>query len=136
MQPLTTTKMISPDNAYTAVETASPRDSVTLHGGDGQHQPDGILPNKENKRTATTIRDLEKHIGDKYPRSARGYKKKGEPEDVQVFEEEVKGDINYHCLKWWQAGMLMIAETISLGILSIVSMRTVTHDAPELIIRH
>ncbi|KAI5925486.1 aromatic and neutral aliphatic amino acid permease [Camillea tinctor] len=28
-------------------------------------------------------------------------------------------EINYRTLKWWQAGMVMIAETISLGILSL-----------------
>ncbi|KAI1498606.1 aromatic and neutral aliphatic amino acid permease [Biscogniauxia marginata] len=35
------------------------------------------------------------------------------------FANEDGDEINYRSLKWWQAGMVMIAETISLGILSL-----------------
>lgn len=39
------------------------------------------------------------------------------------FAGEVEdGDINFKSLAWWQAGMVMIAETISLGILSLPSV--------------
>lgn len=33
-----------------------------------------------------------------------------------------EGDIEFRSLAWWQAGMVMIAETISLGILSLPSV--------------
>ncbi|RAK71276.1 amino acid transporter [Aspergillus fijiensis CBS 313.89] len=39
------------------------------------------------------------------------------PEDP--FGEEVEGQMQYKTLSWWQCGMLMIAETVSLGILSL-----------------
>ncbi|RAL10145.1 amino acid transporter [Aspergillus homomorphus CBS 101889] len=35
------------------------------------------------------------------------------------FGEEVEGQMRYKTLSWWQCGMLMIAETVSLGILSL-----------------
>lgn len=48
-------------------------------------------------------------------------KKKGyEYEDPFAGEEE--GDVQYRTLAWWQAAMIMIAETISLGILSLPSV--------------
>jgi hypothetical protein len=32
------------------------------------------------------------------------------------------GEVDYHSMSWWQCGMIMIAETISLGILSLPSV--------------
>jgi hypothetical protein len=32
------------------------------------------------------------------------------------------GELDYHSMNWWQCGMIMIAETISLGILSLPSV--------------
>ena len=37
-------------------------------------------------------------------------------------EDAEPGDVKYKTLEWWQAGMIMIAETISLGILSLPSV--------------
>lgn len=37
------------------------------------------------------------------------------------FGDEEKGEIKYRTMKWWQCGMIMIAETVSLGILSLPS---------------
>lgn len=37
-------------------------------------------------------------------------------------ENTGSGDIHYKSCKWWQTGMLMLAETISLGILSLPSV--------------
>ncbi|KAK4135085.1 hypothetical protein BT67DRAFT_449331 [Trichocladium antarcticum] len=34
-------------------------------------------------------------------------------------EKDASEEINYHTLTWWQAGVVMIAETVSLGILSL-----------------
>ncbi|KAK4948101.1 hypothetical protein LTR10_013155 [Elasticomyces elasticus] len=38
------------------------------------------------------------------------------------FGEEEEGDVKYRTLEWWQCSMIMIAETISLGILSLPSV--------------
>ncbi|KAJ5234221.1 uncharacterized protein N7469_003389 [Penicillium citrinum] len=42
------------------------------------------------------------------------------PED-DPFGNEESGEVKYRVMKWWQAGMLMVAENISLGILSLPS---------------
>ncbi|KAJ5957812.1 Amino acid transporter transmembrane [Penicillium viridicatum] len=36
-----------------------------------------------------------------------------------AFGDEANAEIKYKVLKWWQGGLLMVAETISLGILSL-----------------
>ncbi|KAI0593334.1 aromatic and neutral aliphatic amino acid permease [Biscogniauxia sp. FL1348] len=43
-------------------------------------------------------------------------------------------EINYRSLKWWQAGMVMIAETISLGILSLPAVIANVGLAPGIIL--
>lgn len=42
--------------------------------------------------------------------------------DSDPFGDEEEGDVKYRTLKWWQCSMIMIAETISLGILSLPSV--------------
>ena len=46
-----------------------------------------------------------------------GYKGKDDP-----FGDESNAEVKYRTMHWWQAGMIMIAETISLGILSLPSV--------------
>ncbi|KAL4756732.1 transmembrane amino acid transporter protein-domain-containing protein [Aspergillus foveolatus] len=41
------------------------------------------------------------------------------PYRQDVFGDEEHAEVKYKVLKWWQCGLLMVAETISLGILSI-----------------
>lgn len=41
--------------------------------------------------------------------------------DEEPFGDEKEGEIKYRTVQWWQCGMIMIAETISLGILSLPS---------------
>ncbi|QKX53845.1 uncharacterized protein TRUGW13939_00925 [Talaromyces rugulosus] len=43
------------------------------------------------------------------------------PEYEDPFGNEEFADVKYRTLYWWQCGMIMIAETISLGILSLPS---------------
>jgi len=38
------------------------------------------------------------------------------------FGDEEEGDVRYRTLKWWQCSVIMIAETVSLGILSLPSV--------------
>lgn len=46
------------------------------------------------------------------------------------FGDEEFAEIKYRTLQWWQCGMIMIAETISLGILSLPSAVAVLGLAP------
>ncbi|KAJ6010170.1 hypothetical protein N7522_005186 [Penicillium canescens] len=41
--------------------------------------------------------------------------------DENPFGDELEGETKYRTMKWWQCSMIMIAETISLGILSLPS---------------
>ncbi|OQE22261.1 hypothetical protein PENSTE_c010G10280 [Penicillium steckii] len=45
--------------------------------------------------------------------------KKEEPSRQDAFGDEEFAEVKYKVLKWWQCGLLMVAETISLGILSL-----------------
>ncbi|KAH6840578.1 transmembrane amino acid transporter protein-domain-containing protein [Chaetomium sp. MPI-CAGE-AT-0009] len=52
---------------------------------------------------------------------------------VYTPDGEMKDDseeINYHTLTWWQAGVVMIAETVSLGILSLPAVVATLGLAP------
>ena len=44
-----------------------------------------------------------------------------EQQDPFATENHSKSDVCYRTLSWWQGGMIMIAETVSLGILSLPS---------------
>ncbi|RAL04682.1 putative neutral amino acid permease [Aspergillus ibericus CBS 121593] len=43
------------------------------------------------------------------------------PEPENPFSHDETGEVKYRTLAWWQCGMIMVAETISLGILSLPS---------------
>ncbi|KAE8153690.1 transmembrane amino acid transporter protein-domain-containing protein [Aspergillus avenaceus] len=45
--------------------------------------------------------------------------KRPDPEPQDVFGDETFAEVKYKVLKWWQCGLLMVAETISLGVLSL-----------------
>lgn len=70
---------------------------------------------------SSTDSDLEKRVssdagGPKdYDGSANSH---GEGE---VFGDEADKEVKYRTMKWWHAALVMIAETISLGILSLPS---------------
>ncbi|KAK4232825.1 transmembrane amino acid transporter protein-domain-containing protein [Achaetomium macrosporum] len=51
-------------------------------------------------------------------------------------DEENNGsiEINYHTLNWWQAGVVMIAETVSLGILSLPAVVASLGLAPGIVV--
>ncbi|OJJ46085.1 hypothetical protein ASPZODRAFT_117902 [Penicilliopsis zonata CBS 506.65] len=38
---------------------------------------------------------------------------------VDAFGDEENAEVKYKVLKWWQCGLLMVAETVSLGVLSL-----------------
>ncbi|GAB7348253.1 hypothetical protein MBLNU459_g6244t1 [Dothideomycetes sp. NU459] len=43
----------------------------------------------------------------------------GSVADIDPFGEESEGEVKYKTLKWWHAGLLLVAETVSLGVLSL-----------------
>jgi amino acid permease len=57
------------------------------------------------------------------------------PDEVED-EKEGAGseEINYHTLTWWQAGVVMIAETVSLGILSLPAVVATLGLAPGIVV--
>ncbi|RAQ51827.1 amino acid transporter [Aspergillus flavus] len=50
------------------------------------------------------------------------------------FGDEEFAEVKYRTLRWWQCGMIMIAETISLGILSLPSAMAALGLVPALIL--
>ena len=44
------------------------------------------------------------------------------PTLCEPFGDERNAQVQYRTMHWWQAGMIMVAETISLGILSLPSV--------------
>ncbi|KUM57244.1 hypothetical protein ACN42_g9944 [Penicillium freii] len=50
------------------------------------------------------------------------------------FGDEEFAEVKYRTLQWWQCGMIMIAETISLGILSLPSAMAVLGLVPAIIL--
>ncbi|KAI3293272.1 hypothetical protein DTO002I6_4923 [Penicillium roqueforti] len=50
------------------------------------------------------------------------------------FGDEHDAEIKYRTLQWWQCGMIMIAETVSLGILSLPSAVAVLGLVPAIIL--
>ncbi|OJJ65759.1 hypothetical protein ASPBRDRAFT_669490 [Aspergillus brasiliensis CBS 101740] len=63
--------------------------------------------------------------------------KKGEmmsPPRQDAFGDEEFAEVKYKVLKWWQGGLLMVAETISLGILSLPAAMAHLGLVPAIII--
>ncbi|KAJ5353410.1 hypothetical protein N7452_002384 [Penicillium brevicompactum] len=58
----------------------------------------------------------------------------GTNHEEDPFGDEQNGEIRYRTMKWWQCGMIMIAETVSLGILSLPSAVAVLGLAPAVIL--
>ena len=64
-------------------------------------------------------------------------KENGKSADLFVGEDHASvacGDIQFKSLKWWQCGMVMIAETVSLGILSLPSVLSTVGLIPGFIL--
>ncbi|KAG8527873.1 uncharacterized protein KY384_006789 [Bacidia gigantensis] len=66
---------------------------------------------------------------EKGSRQNKGYKSKEDP-----FGDESKSEVKYKTMAWWQAGMIMVAETISLGILSLPSVLAALGIVPGVIL--
>ncbi|KAH6641841.1 transmembrane amino acid transporter protein-domain-containing protein [Chaetomium tenue] len=70
-------------------------------------------------------------------------RKKNGPDDIEPAPpayspdgelKDASEEINYHTLTWWQAGVVMIAETVSLGILSLPAVVANLGLAPGIVV--
>ncbi|PWY89057.1 amino acid transporter [Aspergillus heteromorphus CBS 117.55] len=60
-------------------------------------------------------------VADSIPLAGENRPEREDPFDEDPFGHDGLGVVRYRTLAWWQCGMIMIAETISLGILSLPS---------------
>lgn len=67
-------------------------------------------------------------------RYAVGERKAGADQNDPFGGDEEEGDVQYRTLTWWQAAMIMIAETISLGILSLPSVLATVGMVPGVLL--
>ncbi|KAI9931136.1 hypothetical protein MW887_010793 [Aspergillus wentii] len=65
-----------------------------------------------------------------------GVEKDGEEKNfaVDAFGDETNAEIKYKVLTWWQCGLLMIAENVSLGVLSLPAAVAALGLAPAIIL--
>ncbi|KAF7592374.1 hypothetical protein BBP40_000358 [Aspergillus hancockii] len=70
-----------------------------------------------------SIKDAEKQPGEK-----------PQPEYQDTFGDEEFAEVKYKVLSWWQCGFLMVAETVSLGILSLPAVVAALGLVPAIIL--
>ncbi|KAL6244663.1 hypothetical protein RBB50_008191 [Rhinocladiella similis] len=63
-----------------------------------------------------------------------GMEKNGATEDDPMASHGLKDGVEYKSMAWWQAGMVMVAETISLGILALPNAMSKVGIIPGLIL--
>ncbi|KAJ6150932.1 hypothetical protein N7470_007526 [Penicillium chermesinum] len=56
------------------------------------------------------------------------------PQFQDAFGDEANAEVKYKTMEWWQAGMFMIAESVSLGVLSLPGTLAQLGLAPALIL--
>ncbi|PYH45595.1 uncharacterized protein BP01DRAFT_340348 [Aspergillus saccharolyticus JOP 1030-1] len=57
-----------------------------------------------------------------------------EDKEPDAFGDEAHAEVKYKTLKWWQCGMFMIAESVSLGVLSLPATLTALGLVPAIIL--
>lgn len=92
------------------------------YGKDGVVDANGNDSNQDHNGKGGS--DLE--VGPSKTKSSMG---KDDP-----FGDETNSGIKYRSMAWWQAGLIMIAETISLGILSLPSVLAAVGIVPGVIL--
>ncbi|KAF2734681.1 amino acid transporter [Polyplosphaeria fusca] len=90
-------------------------DSVVPRHGDGREHPD---PEKTRS----------------YSQSSNGGRNSKWASKEDPFGDEEGAEVKYRTMRWWQAAMVMIAETISLGILSLPSVLAAIGLVPGVIL--
>jgi hypothetical protein len=101
------------------------RDSVTLR--DERVNPDAAITKTDLEKNMKRKKEADALNGDvaEAEITERAAEDEGESEwrilqTLLIYKSNVASIVNYHVLHWWQVALLMIAETISLGILSLV----------------
>lgn len=94
----------------------------------GSNQEEQRSSNGE--RTSSDIHDPEKQL----PQSSNGATARKGSARRDPFEDESSSAVQYKTLDWWQAALLMIAETVSLGILSLPSVVAALGLVPSIIL--
>ncbi|KAJ6021187.1 hypothetical protein N7540_006691 [Penicillium herquei] len=56
------------------------------------------------------------------------------PQYVDAFGDETNAEVKYKTMEWWQTGMFMIAESVSLGVLSLPATLAQLGLAPALVL--
>lgn len=56
------------------------------------------------------------------------------PQYQDAFGDETNAEVKYKTMEWWQAGMFMIAESVSLGVLSLPATLASLGLAPALVL--
>lgn len=77
-------------------------------------------------------RDAEYDLSDKD--TEKQQEEKARPEYQDTFGDEEYAEVKYKVLSWWQCGFLMVAETVSLGILSLPAVVAALGLAPAIIL--
>ncbi|PYI16612.1 hypothetical protein BO86DRAFT_435767 [Aspergillus japonicus CBS 114.51] len=72
--------------------------------------------------TPTTGEEIKKN--DLPPYDVEDLKAVDEGKEPDAFGDEANAEVKYKTLKWWQCGMFMIAESVSLGVLSLPATLT------------
>lgn len=67
-------------------------------------------------------RDVEKQQFPGGPTVQNGGRRASKYDKGDPFGDEEDSEVKYRTMSWWQAAVIMIAETISLGILSLPSV--------------
>lgn len=86
-----------------------------------EHKDSEYKPSEDSPREdGLHGRDPEKQDGQPAQDSQRNDKTSIGKDDP--FGDETNAEVKYRTLAWWQAGIIMVAETISVGILSLPSV--------------
>lgn len=110
---------VEPQEPHQAPEEASENDSKPSHESAGAG----------GRRSNRNFEDPEKQADEPWWKERRKSTAKEDP-----FGDEEDAEVKYKTLRWWQASMIMIAETISLGILSLPSVLATVGMVPGIIL--
>ncbi|ODH45644.1 hypothetical protein GX48_08273 [Paracoccidioides brasiliensis] len=103
--------------------------AITLEGEEVHSEYDG----QQQRDALDKVEDEEKvHLENS--NSLPPYEKNTESKHVDPFGNEDSADVKYKTLTWWQCGLLMIAETMSLGILALPSAVAALGLVPAIIV--
>ncbi|GME48002.1 Chaperonin TCP-1 conserved site [Neofusicoccum parvum] len=88
----------------------------------------------ESSAAARTRQSKDVEKGDALPEYHGGRRRSSTAGRADPFGDETDAEIKYRTMSWWHASMIMIAETISLGILSLPSVLAAIGMVPGLVL--